>query len=407
MRFRWRWRVSVGMLGWMASALCMWAQIDPVDRQLFQLGYNQPLQGRGPIAGYTFYYLNKPGAFNRTNLTFRLAIAPVFLDSQLGIKNALGPNTDLGIGLEGGGFADNFAEVRRGRFIRGESFVGHGGGTSVGVFHRFNPDNRIPLNGIIRAGFHYAAYGREDRTDPAFRIPDDLRHLNLRAGLRWGGRAPVLFPKVAMELSAWHETSFRSPATSYGFASDRSVENRSHLFWTRALLTYTLPEKEHHFSLSLTAGASTRTDRFSAYRLGGFLPLVAEFPLNIPGYYAQEITAQEFALANGFYSIPLDSEKRWFLALMVGSANVNYLQGFEQAGHWHTGAGGGIRYRSRNKAWQVALGYGYGFNALRKASKGAHSVGILLQYDFDLGQPLFDPGIPPGQWRGLDRIFNR
>lgn len=159
--------------------------------------------------------------------------------------------------------------------------------------------------------------------------------------------------------------------------------------------------------MSLTAGASTRTDRFSAYRLGGFLPLIAEFPLNIPGYYAQEITAQEFALLNGFYSIPMDHDKRWFLAFMVGSAKVSYLQGFEQPGHWHTGAGGGIRYRSRNRAWQVALGYGFGFSALRKNEKGAHSAGILLQYDFDLGQSLFEPGIPPHQWRGLDRNFNR
>ena len=291
MRSRWRWRVSIGMLGWVVGAVGTLAQIDPIDRQLFQLGYNQPLEGRGPIAGYTFYYLNKPGAFNRTNLTFRLAIAPVFLDSQLGIKEALGPNTDLGIGLEGGGFADSFAEVREGRFIRNESFVGHGGETSLSLYHRFNPDSRIPLNAILRAGFHYSQYGREDRTDPNFELPRDLNHFNLRTGLRWGGRAPVLFPKVAMELSAWHETSFRSSTSDYGFANDRSVESHSHLFWTRGLLYYTLPEREHSFSLSLTAGTSTQADRFSSYRLGSFLPLVAEFPLNIPCYYAQEITA--------------------------------------------------------------------------------------------------------------------
>ena len=44
------------------------AQIDPEHRELFQLGYNQPLEGRGPIAGYAYYYHNEPG-FIRTNLT--------------------------------------------------------------------------------------------------------------------------------------------------------------------------------------------------------------------------------------------------------------------------------------------------------------------------------------------------
>ena len=211
MRFRRRLRI----IGWMILGLWMClssarAQIDPVDRQMFQLGYNQPLQGRGPIAGYAFYYLNKPTAFNRTNLTFRLAVAPVFLDSQLGIKDVLGPDTDLAVGLEGGGFADSFAEMRRGRFVRGESFVGHGGGTSLSLFHRFNPDSRIPLNAILRGGFHYAAYGREDRTDPTFELPDDLKNFSLRTGLRWGGASSGIVSKsghgtvhLARNIVAW------------------------------------------------------------------------------------------------------------------------------------------------------------------------------------------------------------
>ena len=54
-------------------------------------------------------------------------------------------------------------------------------------------------------------------------------------------------------------------------------------------------------------------DRFSAYRLGGFLPLVAEFPLSLPGYYFQEISARQFVLLNASYLLPLDAEKRWNL----------------------------------------------------------------------------------------------
>src|SRR5687768_18586975 len=93
------------------SIISSHGQIDPAKRELIQLGYNQPLQGRGPIAAYAFYYLNLPH-FYRTNLTLRLAVAPLYMDSELGIAKAVGPRTDLGIGLAGGGFADGYNELR-------------------------------------------------------------------------------------------------------------------------------------------------------------------------------------------------------------------------------------------------------------------------------------------------------
>ena len=65
------------------------AQIDPVRRDLIQLGYNQALEGHTPFSGYAFYYHNQPD-FLRTNLTLRLALAPTYLDSELGIAHALG-----------------------------------------------------------------------------------------------------------------------------------------------------------------------------------------------------------------------------------------------------------------------------------------------------------------------------
>jgi hypothetical protein len=33
--------------------------------------------------------------------------------------------------------------------------------------------------------------------------------------------------------------------------------------------------------------------------------------------------------------------------------------------------------------WRVILRYGYGFNALRDGQEGAHSVGVLYQYNFE------------------------
>src|SRR5216684_1719793 len=75
-------------------------QIDPVKRELIQFGYNAPLEGHPPLSAYAFYYRNQPD-FLHTNLTLRLAIAPTYVDSELGISQALGAHTDLGIGVAG------------------------------------------------------------------------------------------------------------------------------------------------------------------------------------------------------------------------------------------------------------------------------------------------------------------
>jgi hypothetical protein len=54
------------------------------------------------MAGYLFYLLNQPD-FLRPDLTLRLAVAPTYLDSEVGFTHALGPQTDLALGLSGGG----------------------------------------------------------------------------------------------------------------------------------------------------------------------------------------------------------------------------------------------------------------------------------------------------------------
>ncbi len=108
----WRWSFLLVL------ASCLWpfaarGQIDPFKRELIEVGYNAALEGHAPLSAYAFYYRNQPD-FLRTNLTLRLAVAPTYLDSELGIRHALGENTDLGIGVAGGGFADSYLEIRPG-----------------------------------------------------------------------------------------------------------------------------------------------------------------------------------------------------------------------------------------------------------------------------------------------------
>ncbi|HWN94857.1 MAG TPA: hypothetical protein VNT99_07480, partial [Methylomirabilota bacterium] len=172
------------------------AQIDPNKRQLLHLGYNASLKGHAPIAAYAFYYWNRP-QFYRDDLTLRVAVAPVYLDSELGLSHALGPNTDIGFGVAGGGFADSYNEIRNGKYIPRESFDGHGGGASFSVYHRINPRQRIPLSFVTRVSAYYVSYTDRDDTARGFELPDDYTAGNMRIGLRLGGKEPVLFPSLA------------------------------------------------------------------------------------------------------------------------------------------------------------------------------------------------------------------
>ncbi|HWH69975.1 MAG TPA: hypothetical protein VNT26_11345, partial [Candidatus Sulfotelmatobacter sp.] len=263
-------------------------QIDPVRRELFQFGYNQPLEGHPPLSAYAFYYRNQP-EFWQTNWTLRLAVAPTYLDSELGIRHLLGPNTDMGFGLAGGGFADSYYEIRQGKYRPKESFDGYGGDVNTSIYHCFNPSQEIPLNGVLRGIAHFSTYDHTSDTAPNFQVPPDTGSFIVRTGLRWGGKEPVLYPSLAMELSAWYQGEFRTESETYGFG-DRRIQPYSHLFWGEALLAYTLPELKHNFYVSMTVGTTVNADRFSTYRLGALLPLSAEYPLSLPGYYYQEIS---------------------------------------------------------------------------------------------------------------------
>lgn len=375
-------------------------QIDPEPRKLFQFGFNQPLQGAAPISGYLFYFLNEPN-FYQTNLTLRLAIAPVYLDSELGIRGALGPDTDLGLGLAGGGFADSYFEFHDGKYLPADSFTGHSAEVSGSIYHLFNPGQMIPLNGVLRLREHFSVYDDDDNTGPSFVLPRDHGTTSLRLGLRWGGKEPVMQPDLAMEISGWYEGQFRSESGPYGINGDRVLEPFSQLMFARALLVYTLPESKQNISLSLTGGGSSHADRFSAYRLGGNLPLSSEFPLLIPGYFYEELSASAFATLSGEYALPLDAAKRWELLAYGAAAELDYLTGLSQPSHLNSGVGLGMAYHGR--VWQVQASYGYGFEAIRDGGRGGQSIGILLQYDLEAhhrANTIVNPN-GPNESRGL------
>jgi len=338
-----------------------------------------------------------------------VALAPIYLDSDLGFTGLLGPHTDVSLGLSGGGFADTYSEIRQGTYQRQESFIGHSGEISSSVYHRLNPAQTVPLWVVARGSVHESFYRRDSDTAPDFELPNDRTTIKVRTGLRFGGEEPSLTEPVGMELSLWHETHWRTDKGPYGFAGDRITETRSHRFWGRGLMRYTSLRSEQLFELSLTAGTVVEPDRFSAFRLGGLLPFASEFPLNIPGYYFQELSATRFALVNGEYSFPFVPGKNWRMTVFGATGHVDALEGLEQSRHWHSGAGGGFMFISPSGSWFASLVYGYGFQALRDGERGANQVGILFQYDFEAKRRgkfrWFIPGSDPYRSRAGERIF--
>jgi hypothetical protein len=368
------------------AALDASAQVDPDKRELVQVGFSQAIQGASPVAAYGYYYLNEPN-FYKTNLTLRVAIAPVYLDSEVGLVGALGPNTDLGIGLAGGAFADNYYEFEDGKYLPEQSFTGDSGETSLSVYHLFDPGKLIPLYGILRVKEHFSAYERNDDTAGNFVLPHDHSTTEWRVGLRFGGREPLLHPELAMELSAWYEGQYRTDSGSYGFNGDRIMEANSELYWARALLIYTMPKSKQSLDVELLGGGSWHADRFSAYRLGGDLPLASEFPLTIPGYFYQELSAKNFVSFSAQYTIPLDANHSWNLSPMGAIAAMEYIPGLSQPGAVNSGVGLGLGYRSHSGVWQIMGDYGYGFEAQRAEGRGAQSIGILCQLNLGAKNP--------------------
>jgi len=382
------------------------AQIDPVKRDLIQMGYNQPIEGQSPVSGYAYYYHNQPD-FIRTNMTLRVALAPVYLDSELGFINGLGPHTDLAFGAAGGGFADSYNEIHGGSFIKEQSFEGHGGELSASVYHLFNPNDLIPLNLVFHSAAHYSTFNRNDSTSDAFVPPDDGMDFSVRTGLRFGGIEPTLFPDLAMELAVWYEGQFRTDSGLYGIGNDRRLESASHLFWGSAALSYTFEETKQNFFVRLIAGTSVATDRMSAYRLGGFLPLIAEYPLSLPGYYYQELSARQFVLLNASYLVPVTRDQRWNVEFNAASALIDYLPGTQQPGNSVSGVGAGILYHSPSDKYKLIVSYEYGIDAIRDHGRGANTVSFLLQIDLEkvVGHD-FSPA-HPGTWNGWQHIFSR
>lgn len=392
----------------LAAALCAAApasgQVDPERRRLLQLGYDQPLSGPGPVGAYFFYYMNQP-RFVRRDTTLRLALSPVYADSELAMARGPVPGNFIGLGLAGGGFADGYSEVRAGRLFKGESFNGSGVKVTASLYRTLNPGQKIPLNLIARTGGHVVVYSKRSDTRSDFTPAPDHGEYFLRLGLRLGGSPPELMPARAGEVSIWYASYLRDHSGPYGFSGDRTLERFSQLFWSRAMVAYRL-NSGRRFEVGLQGGTSVNADRLDAYRLGGMLPFASEFPLSIGGYFNGELSAKRYGLLSARYSGHFDETQSYLWRVFGDAANVGYLQGLEQRNAWNSGVGAGAGYESKDGVWLIDLNYAYGVEAIRSGRRGAHSVSLMTQVDLEVWRhgksKTRRPAIGPSKPEGLE-----
>jgi hypothetical protein len=358
------------------------AQIDPVRRDLVEFGYDRPLAGHLPLALYTFYYMNRP-QFLDADHALRLAIAPTYLDGEWATRDALGANTDVALDFQGGAFAADYDEMRAGRWFRDQSFKGYDGGVGVDLYHLFNPGRLVPLYGIVRGGFRYFTFDRDSETGARFVLPHDQPVASLRLGLRFGGQEPVLVPDRAAEISVWYDDEMRMEPGTYGYDGDRRVQSNVQRFLARALLMYTLADSGQRFSVQAAGGASVHPDRLSAFRLGGTFTMSAEFPFAIPGYAENELSARNFVLLGGDYSVPIDAAKRWRVGFGASVAHIDATPGLEQPHAWNTGASATLGYQAPSRGWRGQIVYGHAFDAIRHGRRGADSVSLMFEVDLE------------------------
>jgi hypothetical protein len=164
--------------------------------------------------------------------------------------------------------------------------------------------------------------------------------------------------------------------------NDRHLNNTPQRLFARTQIHFTTFHDQHYVVAGLQGGAAFDSDRLSCFRLGGVLPYTKEFPLEIPGYYFQELLARDFGLAYARYAIPFGPHKSWSVGAGYSIAAVKFQEGMGQAGAINSGLGRVIGYSAPSRRWKVLGIFGYGFQAQRRHGDGGYTLGCAFQYNF-------------------------
>jgi hypothetical protein len=359
-----------------------YTKIDTESRTQIEVGAEAPLKGNGPPTGYAYGFLTRPHFLDKKDLYLRAVIAPVYAEGELIHDHWPSANGALGLGVGGGLFVAGHTEFRGGGFDKAESFAGHLAEATFAYYLR-GPTiaGMLPLEGQIRVRPTYVVYARSSHTSGRFRLPEDSAIYNMRAGIRLGGVPPDLFPGSALELSLWHQVSYRETAGHYGLPErPQQTKHLTQKTWLRVGGIFSF--RGTQASAFLNAGIAEDTDALSAFRLGGGLRLRAEFPLLLHGYNLDEILARAYCLVNFSYRFPIwPGQNRVTLQLLADYAQVDYAPGYRLPRNGLAGVGANLSV-ALSKRMTLVAGYGSGIDAPRGGRFGGHEIRTLFEFKY-------------------------
>jgi hypothetical protein len=354
-------------------------EIDPEQRTNLELGGAGPLNSSGPLGGYGLLLINRPHFRNLD--TYLLAIISPYLYGEVIRDKWPAEGHAVGFSLGGGFLANNFDQIRNGRFQRNESFRGDGGDTALSYYLRPPPiAGELPVDGILRFGSGYASYQNSSATDPAYQLPPDGFIHSARVGVRMGGVPPELLPEKALEFSLWHEVKYRAKTGAFGLpGKERGTEHLTQQSWAR--LGGIMPTWKHQSaSVMISAGTSGKSDELSCYRMGSGLRFQDEFPYILHGYYFREIFARSLFLLNISYRLtPIPAMERLQLQLNYDYALVRYLPSHELPRNSLNGLGIDFILLLDNGI-TLTVGYGYGADAPRRGGFDGHQINMMFEW---------------------------
>ena len=373
---------GIGVAALLLAPLPAAAQADPEPRAYLEFGTEAPLKGNAPVNGYAFFLWNRPN-FPQEDQYLRVVVAPTYLLAEFVQDHWPFGRHAVSVGLNAGGVRYGHEEYRHGSHQADESFWGHGVEVPLSYYAGTKLFDKLPLQGQIRLTPGYLVYQHGFDTADRFVLPPDTPIVTGRVGLRLGGKPPELLPALALEASAWYETTYRAETGRFGLPEGpvESLESLTQRYWGR-LAAVLAPAEGHTVDLLLTAGDSQDVDLLSSFRLGSALPFRSEFPLILHGYFVEEVFAKRFWLLNASYRFPAwPGSRKVFFRISGDIAGVDYVDGHELPREHLRGVGGDLSIAFTPRV-TVVVGYGYGFDAPRNDGFGGHEAHALLELKF-------------------------
>jgi hypothetical protein len=348
------------------------------DQKWIYGGFSAPLDdGRGYPTGYGYFFWKRKG-WPAPSSDFKLGFAGVAGDAELTFRSLITDQTDFGCGLFYN-VIGGFEEYERGQIDIGNR-MDHAN-VAGRIFVQQHLMKGFAEIGQLRGTYEcgYTDYSRHDDTAPTFTIARDgiFHSLKLNAGT--GNLKKSNFAPKGWEFNVGGEATFRDNWKRWGPVN--LWDSPSHYQKFQLDGTYVASiVKNQKLIAKFTGGVGNNTDRLSANKLGGALTGLPN-SLVLHGFYAREILAEDFALLNLDYVLPLLQEQQLALHFYGDGAFTKRSDIPDNSVHGWVGVGSGVSFRG---FWDTdwLAGYGYGANAQRGSDHGGHEVFVQMSKKF-------------------------